>query len=156
MTNPIKIFQEKKEFYIKKITEIPELLNEIYILQTEEWGENWGNQVLTFNTNSIPTIFCAVDRKNKLIGCAMIIEKDEIEHPGTPWLAGVFVSPDYRNHGIGTKLIESVMNKAKKMKFKRIWLYTHGYKHLYEQIGWIFDNKYIINNEIVDIMYYDL
>lgn len=54
-----------------------------------------------------------------------------------PWLTDVFVAPDWRGHGIGQLLIESVYDNAKTLGLKEIFLYTH-LDDMYEKFGWKF------------------
>jgi GNAT superfamily N-acetyltransferase len=60
----------------------------------------------------IPSTFVA--RGTHLMGSAAIIESDMDTRPElTPWLASVYVSPEFRNQGIGSRLVEHVMEEAR-------------------------------------------
>jgi GNAT superfamily N-acetyltransferase len=52
-----------------------------------------------------------------------------------PWMADLFVLPEYRSRGIGSALQDFILVKAKEMGYPAIYLYTPlvGY---YEKNGW--------------------
>lgn len=55
----------------------------------------------------------------------------------TPWLADLFVIPEYRGRGIGSALIERIEAEAKSLGFDIIYLYTEDCINLYDSLGWI-------------------
>ena len=84
----------------------------------------------------IPTSFVATD-DDAVVGCASLVENDMETRPElSPWLAGVFVPPAYRNRGIGTALIIRVVEEAQALHVPRIYLYTPGPGTLYRRLGW--------------------
>jgi GNAT superfamily N-acetyltransferase len=54
-----------------------------------------------------------------------------------PWMADLYVPPEYRNRGIGSALQDFVLAEAKKQGFDEIFLYT-PLKGYYEKKGWEF------------------
>ncbi len=54
-----------------------------------------------------------------------------------PWMADLFVPPEYRSRGIGSALQDFVLAEAKKLGFDKIYLYT-PLKGYYEKKGWEF------------------
>jgi GNAT superfamily N-acetyltransferase len=87
----------------------------------------------------IPSTFIA--RDTTLLGSAAIVENDmsgepPLSQPLTPWLASVFVAPEYRQMGIGTKLVRHVMAQAKQQGVETLYLYTPDKSKFYEKLGW--------------------
>ncbi len=41
-----------------------------------------------------------------------------------PWLVSLYVAPEFRKHGIGSKLIESVISKTRELGLKNLYLYV--------------------------------
>jgi len=83
----------------------------------------------------IPTTFVAADQE--LFGSAAIIECDmDTRKELSPWLASVFVAPEFRRRGIGSKLVLHVMEKAKDNKIKTLHLYTPDREEFYKWLGW--------------------
>lgn len=54
----------------------------------------------------------------------------------TPWLASVYVLPEFRARGLGAKLVEAVENEAKAKGFERIYLHTSDREGFYAKRGW--------------------
>ncbi len=71
------------------------------------------------------------------IGTASLVAHDLDERPNlTPWLAGVFVSPDARGHGHAARLITAVEAAAAQAGFPVLWLYTNTAERVYARAGW--------------------
>jgi N-acetylglutamate synthase-like GNAT family acetyltransferase len=83
----------------------------------------------------VPSTFIA--KTTELLGSAAIVENDMDTKPElTPWLASVFVAPEYRNQGIGSQLVKHVMQKAKQAGIKAIYLFTPDQTIFYQKLGW--------------------
>jgi N-acetylglutamate synthase-like GNAT family acetyltransferase len=83
----------------------------------------------------IPSTFVA--RGDQLMGSAAIIESDMDTKPElTPWLASVFVAKEFRNQGIGSHLVEHVMEEARKAGVRDLYLFTPDRVAFYERLGW--------------------
>jgi GNAT superfamily N-acetyltransferase len=52
-----------------------------------------------------------------------------------PWMADLYVCPEYRSHGIGSALQDFILRKAKDCGFRTVYLYT-PLKEYYEKKGW--------------------
>ena len=84
----------------------------------------------------VPFMLVAVEN-NQLIGSAALVYDDmETRKDLSPWLAAVFVKPEYREKGIGTKLITSIEDEAKKRRISKLFLYTEHARRLYSKLGW--------------------
>ncbi len=53
-----------------------------------------------------------------------------------PWLAGLYVDPDYRKNGVGQALIEAVKDKARAMGYPKLYLRTEFAGGYYRRLGW--------------------
>lgn len=53
-----------------------------------------------------------------------------------PWLAGLFVWPEHRRNGIGTRLVRSLEAHAADLGFRRLYLYTESAESFYLRLGW--------------------
>ena len=51
-------------------------------------------------------------------------------------MAAVFVKPEFRNKGIGTKLIIRIELEAKRRGITKLFLYTEHARKLYSKLGW--------------------
>ena len=105
---------------------------------------------------AIPSCILAVT-DDKPAGSASIVLSDMETHPHlSPWLASVYVHPDYRNQGIATELINHCLINAKKLGFQTLYLFTPDQAEFYQKRGWQRLEHFIYHNEHVDIMSFDL
>ena len=83
-------------------------------------------------------VFAAIDSQDDLLGVATLVDDDELPdapEPG-PWLAAVFVTPDARKFGVGSALVEHVVNRARELGYPKIYLYTEHQELWYASKGW--------------------
>ncbi|HTA64531.1 MAG TPA: GNAT family N-acetyltransferase [Xanthomonadaceae bacterium] len=74
---------------------------------------------------------------DELCGSAMLVAHDlEDRRELTPWLAGVYVKPEFRGRGLAALLIERIAQQARALHFPRLYLYTPGNERMYEHLGW--------------------
>ena len=83
-------------------------------------------------------VFAAIDSQDDLLSVATLVDDDELPdapEPG-PWLAAVFVTPDARKFGVGSALVEHVVNRARELGYPKIYLYTEHQELWYASKGW--------------------
>jgi GNAT superfamily N-acetyltransferase len=78
-----------------------------------------------------------------------------------PWLASLFVLPEYRNRGIGYLLIKQVIEKTKMLQYPSLYLFTNSdniqLEKYYTKIGWLFLEEAKGNDEnMIKIFNYNL
>lgn len=120
------------------------------ILTLASWiQEEWGHSFLeaTFEEliselegratpSRIPETFVALDG-DRLVGTASIVNYDMSTRPElSPWLSAVYVPPEDRNRGIGSRLVRRVMREAETLGVKRLYLYTPDRVRFYTRLGW--------------------
>jgi len=54
----------------------------------------------------------------------------------TPWLAAVYVLPQFRRRGVGEALCRAVEQKASEMGVRTLYLFTLDKQKWYAQFGW--------------------
>jgi N-acetylglutamate synthase-like GNAT family acetyltransferase len=107
------------------------------------------------NDKPIPNTYIAFD--TVLSGSAAIVENDMDNWPDlSPWLASVFVIPDYRNQGIGSALVRHVMQQAQQSNIDKLYLYTPDREAFYQKLGWRRINTENYHGHEVSIMEADL
>jgi GNAT superfamily N-acetyltransferase len=83
----------------------------------------------------IPSTFVAC--MPQLLGSAAIVAHDMEERPElTPWLASVYVAPEYRRRGIGSHLVNHVVEQANQQDIERLYLFTTDQMNFYKRLGW--------------------
>jgi predicted N-acetyltransferase YhbS len=81
------------------------------------------------------TVVALID--GRLAGSASLIDDDLESHPElSPWLANVYVAPQYRCQGIGTALINRIQKEVETLGVKTIYLFTTGEPEFYTRLGW--------------------
>jgi predicted N-acetyltransferase YhbS len=58
----------------------------------------------------------------------------------TPWVAGLYVRPEFRKKGIGASLVNAVVAEAHGMGYGALYLYTE-IPHFYEKLKWRIHSK---------------
>jgi len=113
----------------------------------EEWGFRLRGDTLEtsierlsryLNRDKIPFILVATTEEN-IIGCAQLKYREmadqfpEKEH----WIGGVFVAPEYRDKGLGARIIEETVTRAKANLVSTLHLQTERLDGgLYLRLGW--------------------
>lgn len=107
------------------------------------WGF-WGNPrnyefyrslVAHSMDNDIPLVYVAF-LEDMPVGAVALLRADLFSRQDLfPWMADLYVCPEYRSRGIGSELQDFIISKAKGLGYKEIYLYTPltGY---YEKKGW--------------------
>jgi len=78
------------------------------------------------------------------VGMISIKETDMLRRQElSPWLSALYVSPEYRERGVGTELIRAVLNFCSYKGFKRTFLFIDSrfmdeLEKFYGTRGWIF------------------
>ena len=83
-------------------------------------------------------VYAAVDRRGSLRGLATLVDDDDLPNatePG-PWLAAVFVHPDARRSGIGSRMVDHVTSRAATLGHETLYLYTEHSVDWYRSKGW--------------------
>ena len=103
----------------------------------------------------IPTVAIAFTDET-LLGSAMLIPHDmDTRLELSPWLAGVFVAPEHRRHGIGVTLVRRVIDDATALGVRRLYLYTPNAEQYYTRLGWLLFESTNYRGTDVAVMFYD-
>ena len=122
------------------ISECPEVQETIARWMWEFWGNprNFGfyrSLAAHSQADEIPMIYVAF-LNGKPVGSVGLLRADLFSRQDLfPWMADLFVKPEYRSRGIGSALQDFILTKAKELGYKAAYLYTPlvGY---YEKKGW--------------------
>jgi len=132
---------------IEQLSERPDLLPTVAGWIYKEWwtevdGANVGalTDLLQAHLilNQIPITLVA-SFENYPVGTATLLAHDveTEEWPNlSPWLAAVYVMPDYRRQGVGAALINAIVEKAASLGVGVLYLLTLGREEFYAGLGW--------------------
>lgn len=100
----------------------------------------------------VPSMFVCKEG-DLLLGSAAIVENDmDTRTELSPWLASVYVEKTYRKQGLGTALVNHVVNVAKNAGFSYLYLFTPDKEDFYWEIGWFTISKEIYRDVHVTVM----
>jgi N-acetylglutamate synthase-like GNAT family acetyltransferase len=103
---------------------------------------------------TIPETFVAI-MDNKIVGTASIVAHDlSTRMDLSPWMAAVYVMPEYRKLGIGSTIVQAIIDEATLMGLERIYLITPDQESFYAKLGWQALEKTHYRGESVIIMAY--
>lgn len=104
----------------------------------------------------IPTVVIAF-MGDALFGSAMLVAHDmDTRMNLSPWLAGVFVSPERRGRGLGAALVHRVIKEARGLGIERLYLYTPGAEQFYARRGWLVEERTTYHGANVVVMSLDM
>lgn len=84
----------------------------------------------------VPTAFVALEGET-LLGSASLIDNDmDTRKDLWPWLASVYVAPEYRDRGVGSALVQRVVDEARALGVETLYLFTPDRESLYARMGW--------------------
>ena len=142
-----------------------ELLPSLARLHYEEWAHLRPGESLEARTSrlrsylgrqGIPTAVIALDQSG-LLGSAMLVAKDLDTHPHlSPWLAGVYVHPKFRRHGIATALVSRIIDEARSLETPTLYLYTVSAERFFSRLGWSVMEHAAFHDTPVAVMSYEI
>ena len=89
----------------------------------------------SLSETNLPQTFLALD-EGKPVGTVGLWRCDMVSRQDLyPWLAALYVLPEYRNKGVGKQLQNHLLEYAKTLDYEEIYLYT-DLENYYEKIGW--------------------
>jgi len=145
---------------IDYLANCPELVNELARLSWKEWPEVYEQRKQTLehsvknyrdrmNTDGLPLALVAVRARHgqsltglavdsrELVGMVSLKFHDMDTRPDLdPWLGGLLVLPKWRNHGVGTMLMQRATEEARRLDVPQLYLWTHSAERLYDKLGW--------------------
>ena len=109
----------------------------------------------------IPTTWVAFAGASRegpdVLGSVSLISDDELagyEHLA-PWLASLYVVPAARGWGLGRRLVDVVVRRARDLGVRRLHLYTVGQEAFYAALGWRTVGRPIVGGHEAAIMCWD-
>lgn len=130
---------------IRHLADFPEYIETVAAWGHGQWGYLDPRQTLEdrvsrlkgyMQHDAIPMTFIALD-DGVPVGTASIEAHDMEDRPElTPWLSSVYVPAEFRRRGIGSMLVNRVVDEAGRLGVEEIFLFTFDQRRLYEGLGW--------------------
>jgi GNAT superfamily N-acetyltransferase len=74
--------------------------------------------------------------------CLFVREEIDPKHDLTPWLAALYVAPEFRGRSVATALVRAIEEHARNVGCKELYLYTITAEPLYAKLGWIMRERF--------------
>jgi GNAT superfamily N-acetyltransferase len=144
--NPVEWLGQGPSMKIKHLAEHPDAIPTLAAWVYDQWG-HWMSPNTTPETlrrefsrrtvpGQIPETFVAVEDGEPL-GTASLVAHDLAERMDlSPWLAAVYVAPEFRNRGVGSALVQAVMDEALALGVEELYLFTPDKMSFYGCLGW--------------------
>lgn len=68
--------------------------------------------------------------------CLLVLHEIEPAHDLSPWLASLYVAPQFRGKGVAKSLVAAIENHARRANVVRLHLYTVDAEDFYLKCGW--------------------
>lgn len=127
--------------YVANTKEIDQVAKWIF----DEWGYSRPDKTLNdvieqftprLKSDQLPLTLVAAE-KQELIGTASLVPCDMSSHPElTPWLSCLYIRSDKRRHGLGRILTDQVLHEARRLGYKKCYLWTDKWEDYYSKEGW--------------------
>lgn len=104
----------------------------------------------------VPSVFAAMDGERPVGTASLVVDDMSDRRELTPWLASVYVLPEWRGRGIASRLVRRVEEEAQAHGVERFYLYTPDQQALYRRLGWQDVEEREYRGEAVTIMQRDL
>ena len=100
-------------------------------------------------THKIPGTLVALE-DGKAIGTASIVKYDmSTRRELSPWMASVYVVPEFRNRGIGSELVRAIVREAETLGLEKLYLFTPDRMDFYSRLGWkVFERTEYCGKEV--------
>jgi len=79
--------------------------------------------------------------------CLFVREEIDPQHDLTPWLAALYVAPEFRKLGIASALVRAIEQHAHDVGCRELHLYTITAEPLYAKLGWTARDRFDSNGE---------
>jgi predicted N-acetyltransferase YhbS len=103
-------------------------------------------------TNSVP-VAVIVFEGLEVIGTVWLECHDmDTRKDLSPWLAGLYVKEEWRDQGIGARLVRAIEAKATELGIHKLYLYTPVSEHFYARLGWSLRERLAYRGSEVAVM----
>ena len=150
------------DFTVSRLCEIPSLAPVLAAAHAREWGHlyaQWDKEVALADFQSetaksaIPTTWVIHDRADTPMGSISLVKDDLPGYPDlNPWLASLYVFPDFRGRGLGRILVQKALDAVHQARFPNVYLFTEDQVPFFSRFGFVVHRPAQANGHVVTIM----
>jgi GNAT superfamily N-acetyltransferase len=130
---------------ITYLADYPHYLSTVAGWIFDEWGWEMPGSTLEgiraqfslhLNRDCIPLTMLALAERQPLGTASIFLHDMDTRMDLTPWLAAVYVLPEFRAQGIGSQLVRAIEDVATRLQLERLYLFTPDREPFYARLGW--------------------
>jgi N-acetylglutamate synthase-like GNAT family acetyltransferase len=87
------------------------------------------------HNDSLPMTVVATS-EGRLLGSASLLPRTITHQHLSPWLSSVYVADEHRNKGVGSALVQHIVQQAARLALEKVYLFTPNSEALYARLGW--------------------
>jgi predicted N-acetyltransferase YhbS len=128
----------------------------------QEWGHlyaNWNEEValadfeMEKEGSDLPTTWVIHQTSGTPMGSVSLVKDDLPGHPNlNPWLASLYVFPEFRGRGLGKLLVQQVLDFLHQQKYPHAYLFTEDQVPFFSKLGFSVARPAQANGHPVTIM----
>jgi GNAT superfamily N-acetyltransferase len=88
--------------------------------------------------------------------CLLVLHEIEPAQDLSPWLASLYVAPQFRGQGVARRLVRAIEDHARRNGVARLHLYTVDAAELYRKCGWAIVERFSSKDVELTLMKRDL
>jgi GNAT superfamily N-acetyltransferase len=88
--------------------------------------------------------------------CLLVLHELEPAHDLSPWLASLYVDPQFRGKGVARRLVTAIEDHARRLGVARLHLYTVDAEDFYRKCGWAVVERFASGGTALVLMTRDL
>lgn len=127
-----------------------------------EWGhmyDEWTLEVAEAeladqaSRRTLPTTLVLMDEGRPIGSVSLVLEDaPELCEEGSPWLASLYVLPEFRGRGFGARLVNAAVELAARENIAHLFLFTPEHASFYKRLGWRLIARTALKGTAVDLM----
>jgi N-acetylglutamate synthase-like GNAT family acetyltransferase len=130
---------------ITYLADYPQYLPNVAGWVFDEWGWEMPGSTLEniqaefsmhLNRDRIPLTMLALVEQRPVGTASIFLHDMDSRMELTPWLAAVYVVPEFRGQGIGSQLVTAIEAAAIGLQLERLYLFTPDQEAFYARLGW--------------------
>jgi GNAT superfamily N-acetyltransferase len=128
---------------------------EAFFADSGETFENSRRALLDFLKRQEYEIALLAEWDGQPAGLCLFVRDEADPNPRpdlTPWLAALYVAPEFRKRGIARALIKAIEDHARAVGTETLYLYTSEAEPFYLRVGWSVRDRFMQNGEACALM----